>query len=479
MNILRRLTCVLCSALLFVQASQWTIENPAGNLPGMVWGHTLTLLPDSSPSQALLCGGTNRAGQVIGGCFLINASTWASSIGFSSSVFLNRSDHTTAIYGNFLIAYGGNVTSSPELRAQPVIYRLSDRSVVANPSFTGTVPPARWGHAAVQLRARQSAWIIFGGVGDENVDNLGDVAMLDLGDGRTPSFAWRDVVIGGTVQPSARHYHACAAYGSLGLVMTGGTTVVGEGLSDTYLLSCVISGSVVCTWATLLAVRSKPMFGHVAFVSETTLTIYGGSIPSSTQGGQVRTLVCDATNLLWTDESPTGSWLGTPFRSSGVTLDPESSVNNQQLLVYGGRSIDTFTSVTPHFLALLQQDAVPPARSFNMLPVYIVAVVLAVVVVASVVFFWIRYNKARASSALLDTGEMSEEKTPLFKANTSAGRSGLYNAVEPPRRGVPQTTPGGFDAADDPMDPMLETDEQGLDDGSIVDSDDDLQFRFT
>jgi len=43
-------------------ASRWTIESLTGQLPGSRWGHTLTLLPGSTPAQALVCG-TNPAGQ--------------------------------------------------------------------------------------------------------------------------------------------------------------------------------------------------------------------------------------------------------------------------------------------------------------------------------------------------------------------------------------------------------------------------------
>lgn len=197
----------------------------------------MTLLPGSSPAQTLVCGGTNPAGDYIGACYLLNSSSWVSSQLLSSGVFLPRSDHTAAIFGDFLVVYGGNVSGTDlSLRTAPAVYSLSNRTHIAAPVISGEVPPARWGHAAVQFGG--STWVILGGVGDASMDDLDDVAILDLGDGRTPAMAWRPVTVGGTI-PAARHYHAAAAYGTDSAFITGGTSVSGEVYADTYMLSCL------------------------------------------------------------------------------------------------------------------------------------------------------------------------------------------------------------------------------------------------
>ena len=443
------------------RASQWTIETLHGPSPGSRWGASLTVLP-GSPPRAVVCGGTNPAGDFIGGCYIFNSTSWSVSQLLSPGTFTARADHTGVVYGDLLVVYGGNVSESqPSLKTAPSVYSLSNLTHIAAPIVTGDVPPARWGHTATPLGSAPSMWVIFGGVGDESSDDLDDVAILDLGDGRTPALAWRSITVSGAL-PAARHYHAAAAYGADSVVVSGGTAAGGEVFADTYMLTCATaSGSPpsACTWSFLQAVRGKPQFGHVAVMASTTFVVYGGSILSTAAGGQVRTLELDSSNPVWSDAAPTGAWLGTPFRASGALLDPERSAADFELLVFGGRPIDVYI-VSPPLVALLQQLTPPEKPGFDALPVVIVACVVVVLLVAVGMYFVWRYSRARASSvsttakdgeALLPSGEAGKpsrgREPPTASEGVYAGFTAYHAAGSPL---VGRRTAGPWDGGTEP-----------------------------
>jgi hypothetical protein len=402
-----------------------------------------------SVGQFLICGGADGDGVLLGGCYLLNSTTW--SLFMDSGTVLGRGDHVGVVHGNLLVLYGGNVSNGidPTL---PQAFRLDSRTYASDAVVSGPPPPARWGHSGVFL-SESSSLLIFGGATEDLYDQS-DLSLLTLGDGVTPAFTWSDVPTTGAA-PSPRHYHASVAYGSHDMIVSGGTNMAGDAFTDVYRLTYV-SGSGY-SWVSLLPVRAVPLFGHVSVLVGATLVVYGGHISSSSSGGSVRTLDVGAPNPVWQDTSPAGTWLQTPFRAGGSLASPSDDIQSFQLLVYGGNTIDGYARVPPLTLAQLTQQIVPEERHFNKIPVFfgISLALLALILVA--LFFAYRY--IRAHNAKDDTDDSS---------------SLLRNAITPVR-------PGGLGPeADDLFDaaPLSDEFDEGPP-GDVDESESKLRLSFS
>jgi hypothetical protein len=431
------LLAIVAATLPVSSASTWNIITARGDVqPGVRWGHTITPL---GGAQFLICGGANWNLDLVGGCYLLNSSTYTFAPFMDAGTVHARGDHSAVIFHeNLLVLYGGNCSAGldPTL---PLVYNLDSRSYVSTAVIAGDPPAARWGHTGVFLPGSETM-MVFGGATEDDIDQ-GDLIALVLTNDQTPAFEWQAVSAAGNPPPS-RHYHAAAVYGEYEMVIAGGTNSGGTIYTDVFVLSY---SEGAYTWYSVPAVRAIPQFGHVAVLVGTMLVVYGGSISSNSAGGNVRTLDISLSSPVWQDMAPGGSWLQTPFRASGSLLDPTSAdFDSYQLLVYGGVSIDGFLRTPPQTLALLTQvESAQPGASHDVLPI-IVGVSVAIIAIIGVAMFFVwRYGKAQAAAAdaeaaAQDDGDYADEDddVPLSErlvtpVSVAAGRE--------PRAGLPAT----------------------------------------
>lgn len=193
-------------------AWRWDAVGPSGAAdPGMRYAHSLTGWK-STTTQAIMCGGyAADSGALTSGCVLLDPNNgWRFKKLVDPADAAPRAEHTAAFFGDFLLLYGGNTSyATPQV---PEVFKLGVWTPVPGVVYSGDAPPPRRGHASTLVSVPQlsvtgtngaplgagaptTAWVSFGGQGSnassQPLSPLGDVAVLDLGDGVTPAFTWR------------------------------------------------------------------------------------------------------------------------------------------------------------------------------------------------------------------------------------------------------------------------------------------------
>ncbi|KAL0023672.1 hypothetical protein WJX77_012323 [Trebouxia sp. C0004] len=180
---------------------------------------------------------------------------------------LNRWGHSTTLYGDKLVAFGGYGGTGAHSRTADVLIYDCKACTLLQPTITGPCPPARMGHTAVLF---DSTLVIFGGR-ISPAQPLNDVWALDI-----PTCTWRCIPCKG-VAPSARFRHTAVAFGSH--LQDGVMTVHGgydgkHTFGDTWKLS-----TANWTWQQMATRGSAPCacHSHAAAVVGQQMFISGGT----------------------------------------------------------------------------------------------------------------------------------------------------------------------------------------------------------
>jgi hypothetical protein len=302
-----------------------------------------------------VCGGLSATNELLSGCTVLDPSNdWQYTVIVQPAAATPRCDHTSIMYGDFLLLYGGQQNMTDP--TVPEVFISGQWAPVVG-NFTGVVPPARWGHTAV-LAPDGTSWVVFGGsTMDEEPMQLNDVAVLALGDGRTPTFTWSLPATSGA-RPPPRYYHSAAVYGSQ-MIVYGGRSG-GFLLDDVYTLQ--LSGAGAWAWALAPAANAPSLWGHRAVVSGAMMIVFGGNLASETGTGVT---VLDVPSWTWSQPAVQGGWPHTPFRADALLLSANGDAM-PELVVFGGQ--DAVTSATGNGLAVLSQIGVLTAPASTMLP---------------------------------------------------------------------------------------------------------------
>jgi hypothetical protein len=223
----------------------------------------------------VICGGADINGVLLGGCYVLLPATaagqpWVIRQVVNPGVLPARRDGVAVVVNNqWLLLYGGN--STDRSLATPEVLTIGTWDIDPAAAFTGDVPTARYAHTAVLSPVDGRSWIIFGGAAYSDDSLLDDVAVLDLGDGTAPAFAFSAPTVTGT-KPAARRYHAAAALGGV-MYVSGGLKAGDVACSDLFALA--LSGSNMWLWKQQDTVFSTPIYGHSLFVSGSLLVVYG------------------------------------------------------------------------------------------------------------------------------------------------------------------------------------------------------------
>lgn len=248
------------------------------------------------PDRLLLCGGAAILDgfSLQGDCFSVvpppdGSSPWTVKqvLSGSSGSLPARRDATAVIaWESWAIVFGGN--SSTDLSpATPKVFTIGPWTVASNAVVTGPLPTARFAHSAVLSPADGRSWVIFGGAAAADGSLLDDIAVMDLGDGSSPTFTFSAPTVVGQ-RPPARKLHAAAAYMPSGpatavMYICGGLVDSGDALSDVWALS--LGGGGAWTWRQQATVFSVPVYGHSLAVSSGLLLLYGALTPPTSGAG--------------------------------------------------------------------------------------------------------------------------------------------------------------------------------------------------
>lgn len=180
---------------------------------------------------------------------------------------LNRWGHSTTLYGDRLVVFGGYGGAGAHSRTADVLIYDYNACTLSQPTITGCCPPARMGHTAVLF---DSTLVIFGGR-ITPAQPLNDIWALDI-----PSCTWHCIHCKG-VAPSARFRHTAVTFGSR---LQGGVMIVHGGydgkqtFGDTWKLS-----TADWTWQQVATKGSVPCacHSHAAAVVGQRMFISGGT----------------------------------------------------------------------------------------------------------------------------------------------------------------------------------------------------------
>ncbi|MFN8587338.1 MAG: kelch repeat-containing protein [Candidatus Eisenbacteria bacterium] len=291
---------------------EWTAVFTAGVAPASRTRHTVTL--DAERDRALLCGGTQTAGDTT------KADVWAFDFASDTWQLLFdpgpwpewRQDHTAVLAPELdaMLVFGGFFEGDSAaylwpLEGAPSGHRLSP---------SGTPPSVRRSCALAYDRSRNRAYV-FGGSALRSDDPFGDLWSLSLGD--APS--WTQIAVAGG--PSAR-YGSTAFWDPVRdrLIVVGGVSSMSSRVK-TDIWALTLSGTP--TWQQLLADSTTSRLGNMPVAVYDSLRDRIVLVATPTTSGVLRAWSFDlSASADWVDLGATG-FVGGTLAVAG-TLDTGS-----------------------------------------------------------------------------------------------------------------------------------------------------------
>jgi hypothetical protein len=384
---------LLCAAAP-AAAWEWDTPNSAG-APAARQGHSMTLFtPANGKPRMVTCGGVDANGAYLpSGCWSLDPfAGWKFTTVVASNDTAARVDHTSVIFGSYMVIWGGVI--SPD--ASPTLYPPAGCEVIATGVWKpavgggctqGSVPVPRWGHSAVLW---QDQWIVFGGAalddGSGNSTDFNDAVSLDLS--AMPVMTW--IQPSGVLNPPpARHWHAAAIFGTSMLVYGGFSFALNDVLDDLWIVP--LYGPDAWTWSMLTPSNPTPLYGHRATVVGSIFVMYGGHISSA---GGVYAVDLSSGGAVWSTPTVEGEWLRAPFRSAIATFDADGD-NDPEVVVFGGARVDIRGVING--LAVLSQVGQVPLQVSAELPFILGGAACGAFLLLSVGYMAYRRSKALAA----------------------------------------------------------------------------------